>query len=246
MFKVPAPGASKTRLTPPLTPMEAATLSRSFVADVASTVAELAGSCGADAVAIYTPADRRGDLADLLPEGFAYLEQRGDDLTQRLQHAAHDLFRIGYTGVCFLGADSPTLPASLLQETLDLLREPGERAVIGPAIDGGYCLIGFNSLQPRLFEDISWSTSQVLAQSIVRALDLSLDLTVLPPWYDVDDIHSLRLLMYELLEQKAPLAGVALRGSPAPHSRAFLDHLLQQPGASRLQSLISAQSQPGA
>lgn len=75
---------------------------------------------------------------------------------------------------------------------------PGDRLAIIGADDGGYCLIGLNRPHPRVFAEISWSTNEVLAQTLQRAAELRLVVLRTPSWYDVDEVVSLRRLIGEL------------------------------------------------
>lgn len=228
MCKAPVSGASKTRLCPPLHAQEAAALSRCFIADVTATVAAVCAHDRGDGYAIIAPADAAAAFSGLLPHGFALLGQRGEDLSARLINATHDLFAAGHAGLCLINADAPTLPAALLAAAVAALRKPGERIVIGPAIDGGYTLIGMNRPHPSLFDAIAWSTSRVFAQTLVRAAALRVPVTVLPLWYDVDDAAALELLCVELFGGGIALTGAGIEGAPAPVSRVFLDRLLRQ------------------
>jgi len=91
--------------------------------------------------------------------------------------------------------------------------------VLGPASDGGYYLIGLKRAHPRLFTDIAWGTDTVARSTCERAAEIGLATTLLPEWYDVDDIETLGWL-------KDELAGHSTRfraGGPAPASRAFLN-----------------------
>jgi uncharacterized protein len=94
------------------------------------------------------------------------------------------------------------LPA-LLIETADALARPGERAVLGPSTDGGYYLLGLKTPHRRLFEEITWSTERVAAQTLERARELSLEVHMLPAWYDVDDVEGLRRLSCEVRAARA-------------------------------------------
>ncbi|MFO1155050.1 MAG: TIGR04282 family arsenosugar biosynthesis glycosyltransferase [Rhodospirillales bacterium] len=226
MCKAPIEGTCKTRLCPPLTPKEAAALSRSFIADVAALVADVARSaaCG---LAIHAPtADGLEDLQDVLPDGLPLLVQRGADLGERLLHATQDLLAVGFAGVCFIGADSPTLPAALLEQAVGELRRPGDRIVLGPAIDGGYYLLGLKRAHAELFRGVSWSSNLVLAQTLCRIAGSRLPVTLLPLWYDVDDLASLQLLMHELFGADVPLSANGLVGSSAGQTSAHLRGLL--------------------
>lgn len=228
--KAPVDGACKTRLCPPLTTREAAALSRCFIADVAAAVDAVAPRSG---FAVYTPQDAQAAFDGLLPPGFPMLVQRGDGLDERLVHATDDLLSAGFGGVCLINADSPTLPPALLQQAVHALRQPGDRIVLGPAIDGGYWLIGLKRPHVALFEGVVWSTSQVLAQTLARVAALGVPLSLLPLWYDVDDLGSLQLLLQELFGNGVPLALDGRAGAPAPHSRHYLWQLLQAADSSR-------------
>ncbi|MCU0837164.1 MAG: TIGR04282 family arsenosugar biosynthesis glycosyltransferase [Rhodospirillales bacterium] len=222
--KAPRDGACKTRLCPPLTAGEAAAASRCFIADLA---AGIAGIGGCDGFAVYTPVGAEAAFDGLLPKGFRMLAQRGDGLGERLLHATEDLLAAGYGGVCLLNGDSPTLPADILRRAVAALREAGDRLVVGPAIDGGYYLIGLKRAHGGIFEGVAWSSSRVLAQTLARAADLALPLSLLPLWYDVDDLGSLRLLLHELFAAGNPLAVDGLAGAAAPHSRAYFAAVLR-------------------
>lgn len=230
MCKAPVDGACKTRLCPPLTTTEAAAVSRCFISDVADVIRGVSPGGG---VAVYTPKGAEPAFEGVLPPGFGMLAQRGVDLGERLLHASEDLLAAGYLGVCLINSDSPTLPAALLRQAMAALRQPGERIVLGPAIDGGYYLIGLKTAHATLFRDIAWSTSQVLAQTLARAAGLDLPVVMLPCWYDVDDLGSLQLLLHELFGGRNPLAADGLAGAPAPNSRACLEALLRTSEASR-------------
>lgn len=225
MAKVPRSGRVKTRLVPPLTPDQATELSSSFLRDVAAAIASAAaaeGPCPAiHGVAVYLPVGDEAGFEGLIPEDFLLLPQRGADLGERLRHAAADLFSAGFGGVCLVNSDSPTLPPAVLREAAAALERPGDRVVLGPARDGGYYLIGLKRADLRLFEEIAWSTPAVLAQTLERARELGLDVHLLPEWYDVDDVDSLRLLCDELFGG-ATLAVGDRRGAA---SRAVLERM---------------------
>jgi rSAM/selenodomain-associated transferase 1 len=234
MCKAPRAGMSKTRLCPPLTGEEAAALSCCFIADVAAVIAGLRADARAHGVAVYTPPGAESAFDGLLPPGFSLLAQRGDSLEARMVAATGDLFDSGYDGVCLLNSDSPTLPETLLQAASTALTRLGDRLVLGPAMDGGYYLIGLKRPHADLFRDIAWSTGQVLQQTLGAAAALRLPVTLLPTWYDVDDPAGLRCLLHELFGSGTSLAADGLKGSPAPRSRQYLERLLAGPDGARL------------
>jgi hypothetical protein len=114
-----------------------------------------------------------------------------------LASAARHLLELGHDCAVLINADSPTLPSRLLIEAIERLRRPGDRVVLGPAIDGGYYLIGLKRAHRRLFEDIPWSTPAVLKSTRERAADVGVEVRELPPWYDVDDAEALAMLVDE-------------------------------------------------
>jgi glycosyltransferase A (GT-A) superfamily protein (DUF2064 family) len=77
--------------------------------------------------------------------------------------------------------------------------------VLGPALDGGYYLIGLKHMVPDLFVGIPWSTDRVLAMTQEKATMLGLKTALLPPWRDIDTIEDLRALIdTSALDAKKP------------------------------------------
>src|SRR2546422_2507093 len=197
MAKVPVAGAVKTRLTPPLTPEEAAKLSMCFLRDMTTNVSGLNGD-RTEGFALYTPTGAEKILRDVLPKSFRLVAQHGETLGDRLINAATELLKGDFDAVCLINSDSPTLPVQILSTAVSLLAQEGDRVVLGPSQDGGYYLIGLKRPHRYLFERIAWSTADVLAHTIERAAEIDLTVDLLPTWYDVDDAATLRLLCEEL------------------------------------------------
>jgi rSAM/selenodomain-associated transferase 1 len=194
--KAPVPGQVKTRLCPPLTPDEAATLHGSFVLDTLER-SKLA------ATKLKLPIDRYLACAPssthvffkIMEErqGVKLLDQVGDDLGARMQQAFDALFAKGYRRVLIVGTDVPSLPLEHYKQALTLLET--NNLVLGPALDGGYYLIGLTRPAPELFAGMAWSTDRVLAATQEKAAQLGLSTTLLPPWRDVDTIDDLNALI---------------------------------------------------
>ena len=218
MTKAPRAGTVKTRLVPPLTFEEAAQLNVRFLQDTAATMQQ-ACSESAMGVAVYTPIGSEADYVDILPSDFRLLPQRGERFGERLAFAAEDLFRCGFSSVCLIDSDSPTVPVAAYTQAIALLSHPTDRVVLGPSDDGGYYLIGLGHDHSKLFEGIDWSTERVLEQTKQRAEELVLEVSLLPSAFDVDDAVTLRRLCDELLSDK-PCADVA------PRTRKFLAELM--------------------
>jgi len=226
MAKAPLEGEVKTRLVPPLTAREAAALNICFLRDMAANIDSISAASG---LVVYTPAGAESAFAGVLPERFSFLAQRGATLGERLCNATDDLLRQGYGAVCLINSDSPTLPRSILIRALESLATDGDRVVLGAAEDGGYYLIGLKHAHRNLFNEIAWSTSDVLARTRQRAAEIDLSVELLPGWYDVDDAGTLARLCEELLFT-SPLNGAY----PAPHTRAFLEAVVKSEGLQRI------------
>jgi rSAM/selenodomain-associated transferase 1 len=218
MAKAPRDGEVKTRLVPPLSPAEAAELSGAFIRDVAGNILTAAESAPIVGYVAYSPPGAAAVFAALLPAAIGLLPPRRVGLGESLLDAATDLLALGYGAICLLNADSPTLPSAVLVEAAQRLELPGDRVVLGPAADGGYYLIGLKRPHRRLFEDIDWSTERVLEQTLARAAEIGLASHLLPVWYDVDDVASLRQLIDEL-------DGAGRAAASAPHTTALLRRL---------------------
>lgn len=229
MAKAPIAGAVKTRLVPPLTAPEAAALNICFLRDMAANIQNVSQTEAAAGLVVYTPAGSEDAFAGVLPEGFDLLVQRGNSLGERLCNAADDLLKQGYGAVCLINSDSPNLPKSILIRAIESLSKAGDRVVLGAAEDGGYYLIGLKHAHRNLFNEIAWSTSDVLARTRQRAAEIDLPVELLPPWYDVDDAETLNRLCEELF-----LAPSSNGAYPAPHTRAFLESIIKTEGPQRI------------
>ena len=236
MTKAPRAGEVKTRLVPPLTNEEAAQLNRCFLDDTGALISVCCSSLTgpnslpiARGVAVYTPVGAESDYADILPADFSLLPQRGENFGERLYFAAEDLFKCGFDSVCLIDSDSPTVPAENFTRAVELLSFPGDRIVLGPCDDGGYYLIGLKKLHQEVFQQIDWSTEQVLEQTIRRATQIGVGVHELPRGLDVDDHATLRRLCGELLGKNA-------RDNVAPRTRQFLRELIARDSRGRVWS----------
>jgi glycosyltransferase A (GT-A) superfamily protein (DUF2064 family) len=160
-------------------------------------------------------------LRTLLPEGFPLLAQGDGDLGARMAKATADLLAAGHAGVVLIGSDSPTMPVAILRGAVDAVRA-GDGVVLSPAMDGGYTLIGLSRPQPRLFENMPWSTGEVYELTVRRAREIELPVVALPRWYDVDDVASLAMLEDEARGVAPPFAEAGLTGTDAPATFAFI------------------------
>jgi rSAM/selenodomain-associated transferase 1 len=222
MAKTPRPGQVKTRLVPPLSAEEATALNAAFLSDITAMITSLGRSLTIAAFVAYAPAGDEAWFDGMLAPGTALLLADGSlpapagvsGIGRALLHATRSLLARGYDAVCLVNSDSPTLPAAILGDAVAALAL-GRKVVLGPAEDGGYYLIGIPAGLARqaeaLFDDIPWSTPQVTAVTLARAVVAGLEVACLPAWYDVDDAPSLRRLIRSL-------GGRSGASSPAPET----------------------------
>lgn len=194
--KAPIPGQVKTRLCPPLTHDEAATLHGSFVLDTLERtkaavskfrlpVDRYLACAPSSALAFFKIMEER--------QAVRLLDQAGDGLGARMNGIFDTLFTRGYGRIVIVGTDVPSLPLEAYQQAVHLLDR--DDAVLGPALDGGYYAIGLKKAAPALFHDIPWSTNRVLALTKEKAAALGLSIGLLPEWRDVDTIEDLNFLI---------------------------------------------------
>jgi uncharacterized protein len=203
MAKASIPGRTKTRLVPPLTFEEAAQCNTAFLRDVADNILTASARASIAGYIAYGPTHSRPFFEATLHCEVALIEPCYPNFEDCLACAIARLLERGHRAAVVLNSDSPTLPTSLLVETAEVLARPGDRVVLGPAVDGGYYLLGMKAEHDRLFQDIAWSTEHVAHQTLERARELDLPVHVLPKWYDVDDIAGLKMLQAELFEGRS-------------------------------------------
>jgi len=197
MCKAPRAGRTKTRLAAHIGVSAAAELSACFLRDVAAAIEAVPIELGRTGYGVYAPAGTEAELRDVFPAGFGLRLQAGEEFGSVLLGAVRDLLAAGHDGVLLVNGDSPTLPPVYLASAIGMLREPGDRMVLGPAADGGYYLIGLKLPHAHLFEGIAWGTASVAQTTRQRAAEIGLAVAELPEWYDVDDAETLAWLRAE-------------------------------------------------
>jgi rSAM/selenodomain-associated transferase 2/rSAM/selenodomain-associated transferase 1 len=181
--RYPVPGAAKTRLIPALGPEGAALLHRRL-AEHAVAIARATGLPGRTGVTICCTGAARRDFRRWLGVDLAYTSQTDGDLGMRLRHAFTSAFRAGARRVVAIGADVPGLSPEILRAAFGALG--AHEVVLGPAVDGGYYLIGSRRDRPELFSGIAWGTARVCAQTRAAIARLGLSAAELPALADVD------------------------------------------------------------
>jgi rSAM/selenodomain-associated transferase 1 len=184
--KFPEKGMVKTRLGRVTGEETAVELYRCFVRDAIS----LSRKAGYAPSIFFHPPEAREAMTEWLGRGLAYEPQEGDSLGERMYAAFRRVFRNCRRAV-LIGADTPDLPPALVEEAFHSLKT--RDAVIGPARDGGYYLIGLSSdsLLPDLFQGLPWGSALIfdLTRRIFEEHGLTLHL--LPRWGDIDEYDDL-------------------------------------------------------
>lgn len=215
--RAPIPGQTKTRLIPALGAEQAAELHRRFLLDILSSASRLAAHL---IVAVAGPADTdfiRAAVAEASPEA-EITAQSGDDLGQRMHNTLGETLSRGHPCAVVIGTDAPSLPFDRVTRALDLARQ--DDLVLGPALDGGYYLIGLHRVIPVLFRGIAWGSSTVLIDTLQAARNDGCSVSLLEPWYDVDTTRDLALLCSHLTALS--LAGETI---PCPHTWDYIQDL---------------------
>jgi hypothetical protein len=226
MAKASEAGRTKTRLVPPLSFDEAAAFNTAFLRDVASSLIKAGAAASIAPYMAFGPPGSESFFRRTLPADIGLMEVWFANFGDCLLETIRALLERGHASAVVLNSDSPTLPTSLLIAAAMALAQPGQRAVLGPAHDGGYYLLGLKHAHRRMFEDIDWSTSRVARQTLERAAEIGLPVHVLPTWYDVDDVEGLRTLHAELC--RAHSFDPALRPRYPVHTAALVDSLLAE------------------
>lgn len=190
--KRPTPGRTKTRLTPPYTPGQAAALAEAALADTLDVVGRV-------------PVERRvlafdGEVPPGVSSGVDVIPQRGAGLDERLAAAFADTYAGFGRPILLIGMDTPQLTPSLLTRAAAELHTAD--AVIGPATDGGFWLLGLRLPDDSLIRGVPMSTSHTGRHQQLRLRRAGLRVGVLPSLTDVDTA-----------------ADVPLVAAGAPHSR---------------------------
>jgi rSAM/selenodomain-associated transferase 1 len=142
----------------------------------------------------FYPPDAEEKMADWLGRDLFFIPQSGKDLGERMKNAFMEIFSRGYSEVLLIGSDIPDLPDRITDEAFNGLEN--NEAVVGPAFDGGYYLIGFkkDTFLPGIFGGIEWGTDTVFPRTMEIFKKNRCRVHVLTKWRDVDRLDDLRAL----------------------------------------------------
>lgn len=200
-------GRTKTRLAESIGAAAAARLAEAFLIDTYQLVKRTYSG------QVVLCLSENGPLPRLEPPPELWSQGTGD-LGERMERVFRRALEPARSWVIVIGSDSPGLPPSYLARAISLL-DQGHDAVLGPAADGGYYLLGLRRCPPALLTNLRWSTSESASLTLARLRLHGYTTTLLPSWFDVDVASDLERLGRLL----------ARGGIHAPHTALTLDQL---------------------
>lgn len=186
--RYPEPGKAKTRMIPLLGAEGAAGLQRQMTLRTVVNARRMRRRISAELEVRYSGGDPVG-FGAWLGRDLNYRPQGEGDLGRRMAESLRQAFTEGAAEAVIIGTDIPNLTEDLLERAFASLAQCD--LVLGPALDGGYYLIGLRRAIPELFEEIAWGTGEVLARTLERAQRLGLAVALLDPLTDVDEPEDL-------------------------------------------------------
>jgi len=194
----PQIGKVKTRLSKTLGAETVLKIHKAFGRDIIETVKK-----HTDHIRIsYYPMSAGDKVREWLGDGFHYMPQEGKHLGDRMRNAFTYAFSDGFYRVVLLGTDIPDLPGSIIDEAFSKLS--CHPSVIGPALDGGYYLIGFQQEKffPWAFDNIPWGTQHVLNKTLSVFKEAKQNIHILPSWQDTDDYDDFLALHKRIINEE--------------------------------------------
>ncbi len=176
--KEPDPKTVKTRLSPCLSPSERMALYKGLLENTFSIASSIKD---ASVFISYTPNSGKAFFSKF---GFEVFPQEGADLGERMYNSICFIKSSGFQRCIVIGTDIPDISESIIGEGFERLKNCD--IVLGPAMDGGYYLIGMKECLKEVFIDISWSTDVVLKQTIEKIAKCEKTFSLLPTLRDID------------------------------------------------------------
>mgnify|MGYP001088374674 FL=1 len=198
-LKYPEPGRVKTRLARDIG-WKNASLIYSEIAQ--SVIGKVSKSSEYETLIFFDPPEKKEDVRRWLKNAnLNLLPQEGNPLGERMLNAFEKAFSLGAKSAVIIGTDCMEVSDKTVLEAFQALREVD--AVLGPARDGGYYLLGLNRAFPWIFKDIKWSTSLVLSQTIKKIEEKKLRFKLLKTLTDIDTVRDLsKELLLKVKEDK--------------------------------------------
>ncbi len=147
---------------------------------------DVAESIYADKYIFYTDQVNENDLWN----SYHKLVQSDGDLGNKMKQAFQFVFKLGYTSVCIIGSDCLDLNTRIINQAFSTLKN--NDVVLGPALDGGYYLLGMNNVETPLFVNKEWSTDSVIKKTIADCEQNNLSFALLETLSDIDTEEDLK------------------------------------------------------
>ncbi len=194
--KYPEAGRVKTRLGKEIGFQAAANLYETLLKQLIENLGENWGENGSDYDLNLFVDDQQSIEAyqEKLGRDLTFFYQSGSDLGEKMTQAFDNGFQRGYQRVILIGSDIPFLDSKAIKLFFDDLTR--QSMVIGPTLDGGYYMIGFQRgviTYPFLFQGIPWSRPTVFDETLKKARSHGLDLSIEKMWFDIDTSTDLDL-----------------------------------------------------
>jgi rSAM/selenodomain-associated transferase 1 len=187
-IRYPEKGKVKSRLARDLDEESVAVLYGCFVDDLLGSLK----TGNHKLLVAYCPAEKGTETRRRFGVDHEYLPQTGRDLGERMKNAFARCFSDGYNPVVLIGSDCPDLTVGVIEGAFQAL-ESGYDVVIGPALDGGYYMIGFrkDTFHADAFNEIPWGTDAVVAATLQVLSRANYWVHLSRQWRDVDTIEDL-------------------------------------------------------
>lgn len=189
--KHPVKGEVKSRLAAQLGETIAVELYKYFILDMLVTIDKCSARC---LICVY-PEHALKKIRNWLGTRYLCLPQEGRDLGERMKTCFLEAFRRNFEHIILIGSDIPDLTLPVLQQAFRMLKN--HDAVVGPAHDGGYYLIGFrhDTFIPEVFDRLKWGGRTVLRSTLNRLNKRGCRVHLLPARYDVDTMADIMALL---------------------------------------------------
>ncbi len=192
--RYPEPGKTKTRLIPALGAQGAANLHRQLIKNTLNQAQNLTKNRAVEVEVKYAGGSQEL-MQKLLPPPINCSPQSQGALGEKMKNALAESFAQSIQRIIIIGTDCPELDTHRLTQAFNRLGNYD--LILGPALDGGYYLIGMQRTIPELFVKIDWGTELVLQQTLTIAQHLNLSYSLLDPLADIDRPEDLTLFNFE-------------------------------------------------
>ncbi|WP_435549182.1 TIGR04282 family arsenosugar biosynthesis glycosyltransferase [Desulfobacterium sp. N47] len=201
--KEPVCGQVKTRLGKDTGMKAASSLYDLLLRHIIKNVAFLKDYKDYDVIIYKTPGSSKVYF-EKIADGIIVKDQPEGDLGKKMYAAFNQGFANDYERICIAGTDCPGISHADILKAFKLLKTG--KLVLGPSDDGGYYLIGLSGSYPQLFENIAWSTKDVLSSTLKIAGSLGITCNLLSLKTDIDEMADIERYMSKYPDSKLTLA----------------------------------------